>query len=83
MATQKNKHMTLEDRLGIEDCLRHGMTFKQIAANIGKDQATVFKEIRKTLHRDESEESGKTNVQNSVPGPLCMQRMRSKKVLQT
>lgn len=47
MTTQKNKHMTLQDRQEIEDCLRHGMTFKQIAANIGKDQTTVSKEIRK------------------------------------
>jgi len=37
MTTQKNKHMTLENRQEMEDCLYHGMSFEQIAANIGKD----------------------------------------------
>lgn len=46
---KKNKHMTLEDRLEIEDCLRHNVTFKNIAKNIGKDQTTVSKEVKRNL----------------------------------
>ena len=45
--TKKNKHMTLNDRIEIEDCLRNGMTFKAIGARIGKDQTTVSKEVKK------------------------------------
>lgn len=44
---KKNKHMTLEDRNEIQNCLDHGMTFKAIAARISKDQTTVSKEIKK------------------------------------
>jgi IS30 family transposase len=44
---KKNKHMTLEDRIEIQECLGHGMSFKAIAARIGKDQTTVSKEVKK------------------------------------
>jgi IS30 family transposase len=46
---KKNKHMTLDDRIEIQDCLNHGMTFKSIAKRIGKDQTTVSKEVKKHL----------------------------------
>jgi IS30 family transposase len=46
---KKNKHMTLEDRIEIQECLSHGMTFKATAARIGKDQTTVSKEIKKHI----------------------------------
>ena len=42
--TKKNKHLTLEERVEIQECLNHAMTFKAIAARIGKDQTTVSKE---------------------------------------
>lgn len=48
-ATTKNKHMTLDDRLEIQECLNHGMTFKAIAERIGKDQTTISKEVKKHL----------------------------------
>ena len=41
MENRKNKHLTLEDRNTIQQCLDHGMTFKAIAAKIGKDQTTI------------------------------------------
>ena len=41
------KHLTEEDRREIQECLYHGMTFKQIARRIGKDQTTVSKEVKK------------------------------------
>ena len=34
----KNKHMTLDDRIEIQECLSKGMSFKAIAARIGKTQ---------------------------------------------
>ncbi len=43
---KKNKHMNLEDRIEIQECLCKGMTFKAIAARIGKDPTTVSKEVK-------------------------------------
>ena len=44
--TKKNKHMTLQDRIEIQECLSKSMTLKAIGKRIGKDQTTVSKEIR-------------------------------------
>ena len=43
---KKNKHMTLDDRIEIQECLNKGMTFKAIARRIGKDPTTVSKEVK-------------------------------------
>ena len=43
---KKNKHMQLEDRIEIQECLCKGMTFKAIANRIGKDPTTVSKEVK-------------------------------------
>lgn len=45
----KSKHLTMDDRIEIQGCLDHGMTFKAIAARIGKDQTTISKEVKKHL----------------------------------
>ena len=43
---KKNKHMTLDDRIEIQECLRKGMTFKAIGERIGKNQTTVSREVK-------------------------------------
>ena len=43
---KKNKHMTLQDRIEIQECLSKGMTFKSIAKRIGKDPTTVSREVK-------------------------------------
>ena len=43
---QKNKHMTLTDRIEIQECLSKGMTFKSIAKRIGKNSTTVSREVK-------------------------------------
>ena len=43
----KNKHLTLEDRIEIQECLSHGLTFKAIARRVGKDPTTVSREVLK------------------------------------
>ena len=43
---KRNEHMTLDDRIEIQECLTKGMTFKSIAQRIGKDQTTVSKEVK-------------------------------------
>jgi len=54
---KKNKHMTLDDRIEIQECLSKGMTFKDIAKRIGKNQTTVSREVK--LHQ-------KTHINNFV-----------------
>jgi IS30 family transposase len=44
-----NKHMTLDDRQEIMECLDKEMTFKAIGRRIGKDPTTVSKEVKKHL----------------------------------
>jgi IS30 family transposase len=47
--SRKNKHLTLDERIEIQDCLNHGMTFKSVAQRIGKDQTTVSKEVKRHI----------------------------------
>lgn len=42
----KNKHMTLDDRIEIQECLSKGMTFKAIANRIGKNPTTISREVK-------------------------------------
>ena len=48
-----NTHMTLSDRIVIEQGLRDGKSFKDIAAIIQKDATTVSKEIRRAVNSDD------------------------------
>ena len=45
------KHLTEEDREEIQAGLNVGMTFKQIARRIQKDQTTVPKEVKKHIEK--------------------------------
>lgn len=46
---RKNKHLTLSDRIEIQECLTKGMTFKLIAKRIGKSPTTVSREVKAHL----------------------------------
>ncbi len=43
---KKNKHMALDDRIEIQECLSKGMTFKAIGNRIGKSQTTISREVK-------------------------------------
>ena len=43
------KHLTLEDRQEIMECLDKGISFKDIARRIGKSATTVSREVKKHL----------------------------------
>ena len=43
---RKSKHLTLDDRIEIQECLAKGMTFKAIGKRIGKNQTTVSREVK-------------------------------------
>lgn len=47
---RKNKHMVLDDRIEIQECLNKGMTFCAIAKRICKDPTTVSKEVKLHSH---------------------------------
>jgi IS30 family transposase len=49
LKTTKNKHLTLDDRQEIHECLDKGMTFKAIAKRIRKDPTTISKEVKKHM----------------------------------
>jgi transposase, IS30 family len=70
LSGKKNKHMTLDDRLEIQDCLNHAMTFKAIAQRIGKDQTTVSKEVKKHLAVEASSVS-RVNCGGTAENPIC------------
>ena len=47
--TKEVKHLTLDDRIEIQNGLQNGITFKTIAKRIGKDPTTVSKEVKKHI----------------------------------
>ena len=49
LKSTKYKHLTLEERQEIMECLEKGMTFKAIARRIKKDPTTISKEVKKHL----------------------------------
>ena len=42
----KNKHMSLDDRIEIQECLAKGISFKDIGKRIGKSAITVSREVK-------------------------------------
>jgi len=49
LRSTKNKHMTMEDRQEIQECLDKNIPFKTIARKIGKSPTTVSREVKKHL----------------------------------
>ena len=45
--SKHNKHLTLDDRIEIQECLSKGMSFKAIGCRISKDPTTVSKEVKR------------------------------------
>ncbi len=61
---KKNKHLTLEDRIEIQECLCKGMSFKAIGKRIAKDPTTVSKEVK--LHA-KAHDNGFTKTTECCP----------------
>ncbi|MDR1668977.1 MAG: IS30 family transposase [Oscillospiraceae bacterium] len=45
----KSKHLTMDDRLEIQEGLTRGETFKTIAHRVGKAQTTISREVKRNL----------------------------------
>lgn len=65
--SKRNKHLTLDDREEIMECLDKDMTFKAIARRVGKDPTTISKEVKKHLFAAKPEDRGKENVKGLCP----------------
>ena len=61
---KKNKHMTLDDRIEIQECLSKGMTFKAIGKRIGKNPTSISREVK--LH-GQMHHSGHTKTDEICP----------------
>lgn len=77
LINSKNKHLTLEERQEIQDCLNHGMTFKAIAAQVGKDQTTVSKEVKKHLKAFPATIKGKSSDGISPENAVCSKLLKA------
>ena len=73
----KGKHLTQEQRQEIQECLDHGVTFKDIARRVGKDQTTISKEVKKHVAIRPSS-ANKDNSSDNAPKPVvCRTLMKS------
>ena len=61
---KKNKHMTLDDRIEIQECLAKGMSFKAIGNRIGKNPTSISREVK--LHA-QMHKSGYTKTDEICP----------------
>lgn len=69
--TKKSKHLILDDRIEIQECLYHGMTFKAIAGRIGKDQTSVFKEVKALLVVNTDDVKSSNIYGESIISEIC------------
>lgn len=61
---KKNKHMTLDVRIEIQECLAKGMSFKSIGNRIGKNPTRISREVK--LHA-QMHKSGYTKTDEICP----------------
>ena len=60
----KNKHMTLDDRIEIQECLAKGISFKTIGKRIGKNATTISREVKR---HSQTHNSGYTKTEEICP----------------
>jgi len=74
---KRNKHLTLDDRIEIQECLNRGMTFKATAARIGKDQTTISKEVKKHISRGSSVLKHLDKDGKQKAPPICPKHLKA------
>src|SRR3712207_7318388 len=68
------KHLTLEDRIFIQNSLDQGMSFKKIAKYLCKDPSTISKEVKNRRKSDWYHKGSFNNAKN-----FCIHRYHCKK----
>ena len=76
-ANRKNKHLTLDERIEIQECLQYGMTFKAIAKRIDKDPTTVSKEIKRHIQIRPTPVKHTNRNGESIPTPICPRLLKA------
>jgi len=69
--SNKNKHLTLDDRIDIQECLDKGMSYKAIGRRVGKDPTTISKEIKKHLCITPADNIRQTNQDGDFIPEVC------------
>lgn len=69
-----HKHLTAEDRIGIELYLNDGKSFKDIARQLCKDPSTISKEVKRNRITDTFHKGSFNN-----PNNFCIHRYHCKK----
>ena len=66
------KHLTFEERIEIQDCLFHGVSFKAIGRRIGKDPTTISKEVKKHIQVIPARIDNPQALSRPEEGSVCM-----------
>jgi len=74
---KRNKHLTIEDRLEIQQNLDCGMTFKSIGRRIGKDQTTISKEVKKHLEVRQASRQSIDAMVRPIPKEICPRHLKA------
>jgi len=75
--SSKNKHLQLEERIEIEQCLNRKMTFKDIGKLLGKDQTTISKEVKKHLEIRDDGVKRTDSKGNPIAQDICPALLRA------
>ena len=68
MKNRKHKHLTLTDRLHIQELLDRNVNFSKIAKTIGKDRTTVYREVMHHRYlREGKDETTKCSTLQKAP----------------
>ena len=76
MKERKNKHLTFDERLEIQECLTREMTFKAIGRHLGKDQTTISKEVKRNLIVNPTT-SIKKDKQGQIISTICPKLLKA------
>lgn len=72
IASNKNKHLRLDERIEIEQCLNRKMTFKAIGKLLCKDQTTISKEVKKHLTAKDDGVARTGRNGKPLPQDICL-----------
>jgi IS30 family transposase len=70
------QHITFEQRIEIQECLSHGMSFKDIGRRVGKDQTTVSREVKRHIVIRKSS-IVKTDKEGKIVSEICKYLMKA------
>jgi IS30 family transposase len=67
--SKHSKHLTLDDRIEIQECLSKGMSFKAIGRRISKDPTTISKEVKRNAAVKDPVSASKRTKPDGTPLP--------------